>query len=249
MARDLTLESLEKGIRASLVTECPDREAAIEAYLEGEFGDASAEERADMVERLALRFAGQAQGADSPSNRDPDATAKLLSLLLGKDIAATEMDARDAPEKFARALNTVFDTLNQLVGVINTTFFGRSPELETIRHVIGAQIEDGEREISLKSYLEQIQQAFLIAHTSFQEASREIVGEILSELAPEACEASVPSGLRFGPLRKAEVFDAYQQKYSACKRWVDSGGCSERLLREFEKSCRKAGPMQERSTP
>jgi hypothetical protein len=249
MARDLTLEGLEKGIRASLVSGCPDKEAAIERYLEGELGDVSPEERAGMVERLARRFAGPAQGADYPVNRDPDATAKLLSLLLGKDIPATEMDARDAPERFAQALNTVFDTLNQLVGVINTTFFGRRPELETIRQVIGSQIGDGEGETSLKSYLEQIQQAFLIAHTAFQEASREIVDEILSELAPEACEASVPSGLRFGSLRKAEVFDAYQQKYSACKRWVDSGGCAERLLREFEKSCRKAGTMQERSNP
>jgi hypothetical protein len=249
MARDLTLEILEKGIRSSLVSGCPDREAAIEGYLQGELGDLSPEERAGMVERLALRFADASPATGSPSDRDPDATARLLSLLLGKDIPATEMDARDAPEKFAQALNTVFDTLNQLVGVINTTFFGRQPELETIRHVIGSQMEDGERDTSLKSYLEQIQQAFLIAHTAFQEASREIVGEILSELDPEACEASVTSGLKIGPLRKAEAFDVYQRKYLSCRRWLDSGGCSERLLREFEKNCRKAGTIKERSDP
>jgi hypothetical protein len=249
MARDVTLENLEKGVRASLVSGGEDMEAALERYLEGELGDVPSGERAALVERLALRFPAQAQGRVSPSNLDPEAVARLLSLLLGKDIPATLMEAGDAPEKFAHALNTVFDTLNRLVGVINTTFFGRRPELETIRQVIGSQIGDGEREregdASLKSYLEQIQQAFLVAHSAFQESSREITGEILAELAPEACEAAVTSGLKIGPMRKAEAFEIYQRKYLACRRWLDSGGYTEKLLREFEKNCRKAGIMKE----
>lgn len=245
MARDLTLENLEKGVRASLVPGERDMEAALERYLEGELGDLPLGERAALVERLALRFAAPARGAVSPSSLDPEAVARLLSLLLGKDIPSTVTDAGDAPEKFAHALNTVFDTLNRLIGVINTTFFGRRPELETIRQVIGSHMGDGEGDASLTSYLEQIQQAFLIAHTAFQESSREIVGEILSELAPEACEASVASGLKIGPMRKAEAFEIYQRKYQACRRWMDSGGYTEKLLREFEKNCRKAGIMKE----
>lgn len=245
MARDVTLENLEKGVRASLASGGVDTEEALERYLAEELGDVPPGERSAVVERLALRFSSSAREDVSPSNLDPEAVAELLSLLLGKDIPAAVMDAGDAPEKFAHALNTVFDTLNRLISVINATFFGRRPELETIRQVIGSHMGDREGEASLTSYLEQIQEAFLIAHTAFQESSRAVVAEILAELAPEACEASVTSGLKIGPMRRAEAFDVYQRKYLACRRWMDSGGYTEKLLREFEKNCSKAGIMKE----
>ncbi|NMC72875.1 MAG: hypothetical protein GYA56_00675 [Geobacteraceae bacterium] len=245
MDRDLTLENLETGVRAALLSGEGDVEAAVERYLEGELCGLSSGERAALVERLALRFTVPHRGCASPPILDPEAVAGLLSLLLGKDIPSSMTDAGDAPEKFAHALNTVFDTLNRLIGVINTTFFGRRPELETIRQVIGSHMGDGEGEASLTSYLEQIQQAFLIAHASFQESSREVVEEILAELAPDSCESSVSSGLKIGPLRKAEAFETYRRKYQACRRWIDSGGFTEKLLREFEKNCRKAGILKE----
>jgi hypothetical protein len=66
-----------------------------------------------------------------------------------------------------------------------------------------------------------------------------VVGEMLSELDPETLASSTKSILNFGPMRKAEIFEAYQVKYQECRKWFDTGRFSEKLLREFEKICQK----------
>lgn len=247
MAPEPTIPDLESGVRRALAGGSPDPEGAVEGYLNGELGHLGPGERVAMVEALARRFAGTEMAGASSPNLDGQSAARFVSLLLGKDVPAP--DTGDAAERFAQALNTVFDTLNQLIGVINSAFFGRSPELETIRQVIGAQMEEGEREASLKDYLEQIRTAFLIAHNAFQESSRRVAGEILSELDPDACEVAVTSGLKIGPMRKAEAFEVYRQRHLACRQWLDSGGFTGKLLRELEKSCRQASEIQGRSKP
>ena len=45
------------------------------------------------------------------------------------------------PDKLARSLNTLFDTLNQIIGVIHTTFLGQKGEMETIRLIIGSALK------------------------------------------------------------------------------------------------------------
>ena len=92
---------------------------------------------------------------------------------------------------------------------------------------------------SLQNYLDQIQEAFLVAHKAFQEAAQTKVGEILKELSPDHFEASEGGWLKFGPFRKAELFEIYKEKFQACKSWFESGRFMEELLREFEKTCQK----------
>jgi hypothetical protein len=166
-------------------------------------------------------------------------TTRILSLLSGSRIDLSDHSPQEVLEKFAASLNTLFDALNQIIAVIHANLLGEKPELETIRHVIGSQIEGGEGGTSVKEYLEQIQQAFLISHRAFQEAARIVAGELLAALDPEILAGSTKSILNFGPMRKAEIFETYQGKYEECKKWFDTGRFSEKLLWEFERICQK----------
>lgn len=237
MTVSVSLNNLANGIRALSQSEPSGVEVSVEKYLEQELRDLPVEERLKMVDGLAGVFHDSGPGAEHKSDILPEDAVRFISLLLGEQIAGADLSPSETAEKFAQALDTIFSSLNQIIGVINVTLLGKEAEIETIRQVIGSQVA-GEREgLSLKEYVEQIQQAFLTAHTSFQQAALKVVSEMLSALNPEVLEKSTNSSLKFGPLRKAELYDYYRDKYQECKNWFDSGRFSENMLREFEKNC------------
>ena len=162
---------------------------------------------------------------------------QLVTRFLGQSGATEGLSSKELADKFAAALETLFDSVNQIVSVINVTLLGQSEELETIRKVIGSNLK-GDKEFSaIKDYLERIQKAFLVAHNCFQVSAATLLQELLAELDPQVLLDAKSSGLKFGPLRRAELFDQYEEKHRRCKRWLDSGQYKERLLREFEKQC------------
>jgi predicted component of type VI protein secretion system len=142
-------------------------------------------------------------------------------------------------EKLADSLNTIFNKLNQLIRNIHTTLLGKSPEFETIRHIIGAELEGASPSISLENFLDQIKEAFLSAHEAFKKAANIRFQEILNELDPDLIAAQVENGLKFRPFRKAGYFEMYRERYQKLKKWFESGRFTEALLREFEKNCQK----------
>ena len=168
----------------------------------------------------------------------PDGIHQLVSRFLGSAKSDTSAIApRELAEKFAGSLNALFDSVNQIVSVINVTLLGKSSELETIRKVIGENIQGETEYESIKEYLERIKKAFLVSHQSFQLAASSVVEELLTEMDPETLAKESSAGFKFGPLRKAELFDQYAEKHARCKRWLSSGACREKLLREFERHC------------
>jgi len=230
-------DNLARGIRNLNHSQPPCLEEAVEHYLERELRETPPAERLLLLEELLEKFPDNV--SSKGLNLEQGETAKIIALLSGARIDLSGQSPEEVSEKFAASLNTLFDTLNQIIAVIHANLLGERPELETIRHVIGSQIERGGENTSLKEHLEQIQQAFLIAHRAFQEAPLSVVGEMLSELDPETLASSTKSILNFGPMRKAEIFEAYQVKYQECRKWFDTGRFSEKLLREFEKICQK----------
>jgi hypothetical protein len=236
-------------------SDTPDLEGAVAGYLAGELSCREPRERLRLLETLCQRFEAEPLAASAASaasatsatsaTSGPDAgsteldmTQLVLRFLGGKSAAAT-VSSGEILEKFAGSLEVLFDSLNQIISVINVRLLGQSPELETIRKVIGSNIERGGDNLPVKEYLDQIQHAFLAAHTSFQLAAATLIAEVLSELDPAALLQEKSSGLKFGPLRKAELFELYQEKHARCSRWLDSGHFKESLLREFEKNCRQ----------
>lgn len=214
--------------------------SAVETMLRQELAGMTVDERLKSLELLAARLSAERKTATGNGTSDSVQMAHLCSMLLGKDLSADTLSSGDTTEKFVAAMNMIFDSLNRIVRVMQTTLVGNSDELETIRQVIGSQLERYEGTMSVREYLDQIQQAFLVSHNSFQQAARNVAGGLLKELDPDRISSSVEPGLRFGPLRKAELYDIYQEKHQSLTGWLQSEQFIERLLREFEEICRKS---------
>ncbi len=246
---DLFLENLAGEIRIIYRSDPLHSRPLIENYLNQKLAGISPEERKSLLERLGHYF-GESY-PDHPSTppagiprSDSVDFSQLISLLLGRRILATDLSAEDLVEKSAHAFNTIFDTLNQIIGLINTTLMGKKGEFETIRQIIGSELKEEGSHDTLQGYLDQIREAFLVAHRSFKEAAGKKVGEILFELDPTRLESEGGGGLKFGPLRKAELFERYKDKFAQFKFWFESGRFTEELLREFEKTCQKLYPFE-----
>jgi hypothetical protein len=246
------VQQLADGVRNLGASGVSDPAAALESYLSKEMSRFTPRERLRLLEMISLKFdspepsvisaeeVGKAQGGES------DEVTCLVSLFLGKSINPSELNSKEVADKFAASLNTLFDALNEIVSVINVTLLGQHPELETIRKVIGSNMEEGAGVGAIKDYLHQIKQAFHVAHSSFQTAASTLVEEILTELDPALISQTKLSGLKFGPLRKAELFDLYEERHARCKRWFSSGQCGEKLLRNFERNCQQTYKLPKR---
>jgi len=234
-------ESLGEHIRRIYKAEGAGAQGALEAFLLEKWGGLSPNARLAALEKLKERFAGTAR--EVPCNggtRDDEVLSKVFSLLLGRNVSRADLSSTELLERLAASLNTIFDTLNQLVGVINTILTGQEGVGEkTIRHVIGGQVEGEGQTMSLESYLGQIKEAFLVAQEAFKKAAHGKVNQILKELNPDAISEGGRGRLKFGPLRKAEFFDIYEERFRKVQKWFESGRFMEEFLREFEKSARK----------
>ncbi len=237
---EVSLDNIVAEIRSLGSSLSPVTEENVERFLDDRLTGVSLSEKLRIIERLMGRFEDSGSERKRSLDLKQEDAERLFTLMLGPGFGGSDHLSGDLPERLVDSVNTVFDSLNQIIGVIHNTLLGRKPELETIRHVIGSQIEQGEGAKSWEIYLNQIKQAFLASHNAFQQSACSIVKEMLCALDPDVL-ANVPKpGLKFGPLRKAEIFDAYRDKYGECRRWFDEGHFSEKLLREFEKICQRS---------
>ncbi|MBW2591936.1 MAG: hypothetical protein JRE58_02845 [Deltaproteobacteria bacterium] len=228
------VEKLARKIERIFILDPVNAETQIEQYLKEELDDLPNQEKKTLLGKTAGVFKIPVPGG---SDMNEDALAKIFSMLLGRDVCRDELNSEDMLIRLGQSLNTIFDTLNHLVGVIDKTLFGESAGEETIRHFIGSHVEGHDCSGSLESYIGRINKAFLITQEAFKQAAETKVGEILAELDPEQI-SSKSSGLKFGPLRRAESFAIYEEKYQQLRKWFESGRFKEQLVREFEKKCR-----------
>ena len=181
-------------------------------------------------------------------NLESKELSRLVSLLLGNEIFKTDLSSGELTEKLAKSLQTIFDTLNKIISVIQTSLFGETVKFETIRHVIGNNLDKEGGTEPLQNYLDQIKNAFLVSHKAFQQSANAKVKQLLDELDPDRISESAKGGLKFGAFRRAELFDIYKDKFQTCKGWVDSGRFRNEMLREFEKECLKLYKTEKRGT-
>ena len=217
-------------------------ESGIAMYLEKRLNTLPVDKKIALLKRLAKEFNDYAATGTLPSNTEEEILSRLFSLILGAKTANIDFSSAELLQRLAESLNTIFDKLNQLVGLINSTFHGQTTGEETIRHMIGSHLESEQQLESLDSYLDQINNAFLLTREAFKKAATKTVSTILSELDPDRIAQATESGLKFGPLRKAELFEIYEKKYKICLDWFESGRFLESLLREFEKNCQQRPP-------
>jgi hypothetical protein len=239
MTSQISLEILADEVRGIYNPDDAGAASLIEAHLKERLQTFSPDGRLAFLEKLIAQFDKSALGKSKGSNLEEEVISRLFSLLLGREVSQADLSSTELLEKLALSLNTIFDTLNQLVSVINATLLSERTGEETIRQVIGFHLEGESQLQSLESYIGQIKEAFLITQQAFKNAAHAKVSEILLELDPDSIAQAGGGGLRFGPLRKAEYFEIYEEKFHAFKKWFESGRFMEEFLREFEKNSQK----------
>ncbi len=163
----------------------------------------------------------------------------IFTMLLGKDQAKTALSPEEMSRQLSAALNTVFDSLNRLIGGINATLLGGADGdgEETIRTVIYSSIDKKEGLRALEKHLEQIGDFFAVSLQAFKESARTKIHEILQELNPDSIAEESEGYLNFGPMRKAKMLDSYREKYNTLQNWQSSGLLLDAFVKEFEKNC------------
>lgn len=234
------LSELEAEVRSIYRTAGADPSGAIERQLRERLSDLPAGERVERLRTLAGRFGETGERSSPDISLDRREISMLFSLLLGRKSFSPDLPPAELLERLARSLATVFESLNRIVGVIHTQLLGRKEELETIRTLISSNLEGTERADSLQDYLDRILEAFAVAHRAFPEAAEKTIGEILAEISPESLAERAGGGLRFGPLKKAELHDLYEERYQAIRKALETGRVRESLLREFERICQRS---------
>jgi len=231
-----SIDTLAEAIRNIYARDPESAQDAVEEFLDKELQGVSLSERLAIISLLERMFAPAV--SCKPMGAGDELMERLVPLLLGRDVSK-DMGTPELLTRLSHSLNTVFTTLNNLIGLINSTLSGGSVPDETIRHIIGTSLEGQGNVQSLEQYLGQIRHAFLVAQKSSQEAARTIAGYILAELDPKAMDQG-GGGFRIGPMKKAESFELFEEKYKRVKRWFDSERLALDFLRQFEKNCQKS---------
>jgi len=237
MPSHLSLGKLNEEIRAVYASSPHNGEEGIRRVLDNRLGHLPDDEKIALVERLAESFCSDGPGVDVVGNEE--VLTRICSLLLGRKVSQADLSSSELLERLAESLNTIFDTLNQLVALIQTTLGGGGVGEETIRQVIGVHLQGEDQTKSLESYLGQIKQAFWVAQEAFRRAADAKVQQILVELDPGQIKEEKGKGFKFGPMKKAESFAIYEEKYGKIRKWFDSGRFAEDFLREFEKNAQE----------
>jgi hypothetical protein len=240
MTQPISMDELAREINTLCESDPSRYELLLENYLRERLKEFTPSEKLTILEELAHRFGNGGSGSPRTLGTLPEEFLGLFSFLLGRRISSMDLSSAEFWQRVASSLNTIFDTLNQIIGVIQVNLLGRKVELQTIRQVIGSSLEKEGNLQSLQDYLDQIREAFLVAHRAFQQVALNRMTMVLSELDPERLEAEGQGGIRFGPFLRADLFDSYREKFKKIKTWMDSDRFREELLREFEKSCQKS---------
>lgn len=234
------INSLSQEIREQFEADPQKAKDSIKSILEDKLKAQPLEKRVKIVKELISRFSTTTPATTGPSLDERQLLLDLLKKVLGGRVQEPPPSSQEIVERLAEVLNTVFNSLNELIAGINTTLLGKRMPTETIRFMIGSQLGGaGTSSESLTNYIDQIKEAFSIAHQAFQDATQTKFKEFLDELSPESIEKSIEGGIKFGPLKKAELFEIYKEKYQTLKNWLDSGLLLEATMREFEKACQK----------
>jgi hypothetical protein len=240
MTAVVLLPELIDEIRAIYAADPGEAAGRIETHLTSRLAGVPEGEARRIMENVSRRL--KTVPSSRMSSMDSELITKVFGLLIGRKVAPEDLSSTELLERLAQSLNTIFNSLNELISVINMTFSGDSDAGDqTIRQFIGFHLEGGDQTQSLENYLGQINRAFLTTQKAFKIAAQNKVEQILKAIDPESVAAERSGGLKLGPLRKAEDFDILKEKIERIRRWYNNGRFMEDFLREFEKNCQVFG--------
>ncbi len=227
---------LSDEIRKIYQSDPGNAESAIEMKVAANCAGMPDNEKRAFLSALANDFKTPSN-TDNPPRLEGKLLEDIISLLLGKEIVSGDIPSHVMLEKLSAALDTLFSTLNRIVKTIDETLADDESGNQTIRSLIGSQIDETYGGESIEEYLGRIEKAFLTSHQAFRQAAHTIFSKIMDELNPESISDGAEGRFKFGPMRKAEFFDIYEARFATLKKWFESGRFMRDLLREFENNC------------
>lgn len=212
----------------------------IGVYLENELKELDPQDRMAAMDNLIARFESNGPPSEKQTTlaMDDHVLGRVIKLLLGRDIDTVDLNSDELLESLAESINTVFESLNQLISVINTTLMGKQDSDETIRQVIGYHLEGSRQTKTLESYIGQIGKAFFASQEASKKAAHAKVTQILEELSPEKIKKESGASM-LSPMRKSRYYEEYELKFKKFEEWFESGRFMDSFLREFERNCQK----------
>ena len=185
MTDQFPINQLADDIRQIYESDHLQAESLIETYLNGRLNRFSAAEKLTILDNLLSEFNGKRPGSSEAIGFPDEVFSKLCSLVLGERVSQIDFSSPELSRRLAESLNTIFDTLNRLVTLINTTLFADCAKKETIRTLISSDLKAEDQGESLEGYLGQISRAFLTSQEASKEAASTMVKKILLEMHPE----------------------------------------------------------------
>src|SRR4030043_1590845 len=117
MNSPVSIERLTDEVRTIYQSDPVRAERLMEAYLKETLKEHSPDERFTLLEKLAHQF----EGVPAPVVQDVFLESKefsrLFSLLFGEEVSAPALSSTALLAKLALSLNTIFDTLNEMIRV------------------------------------------------------------------------------------------------------------------------------------
>lgn len=232
MSNQISINSLANEVRDIYVSDPLQAHILIEEKLRRSFEELSSEKKLGQLMELSRAFDKVNPDSEGLENA---VFSKLCSLLLGDREPEADFSSSEHLQRLAESLNTIFDKFNELVSVINMSFYNKNTD-KTIRQIINFNLKGDGHSQSLESYLEQIKKAFLITQEAFKIAIEVRLNDIFSDLAPDNI-GDEAGGMFFG--RKTKFFEIYDKKFRSHKKRFESGRFMNELLADFEKKCQK----------
>lgn len=231
MTNRIDIVQLADEIRSVYALDGDDAEEHIEHFLKEKLKHHSYHDGLTILKKLISEFNNIRHSSKADFILEDDMMSKICSLLLGKDISRTNLSSTELFQRLSEGLNTIFDSLDQLIKVINKTLFGDALGKQGTRTIIGYKPE------SLEGHLGQINKAFSIAMRAFEKTAKIKVEQILFAIDPNQISSEKDGWLKIPPFQKAEYYEIFEEKYHEIKKWFQSEKFIEDFRREFEKNC------------
>ena len=231
MTNQTDIVQLADEIRSVYASDGDEVEKRIEHLLKVRLKNHPHSEELRILKKLISEFGDTPHSCIEDLILESGIMSQICSLLLGKDISRTNLSSTDLLHRLTEGLNTIFDSLDQLIKVINQTLFGEGLGKQGTRTIIGYNPE------SLEGHLGQINKAFSMAIMAFEKTVKIKVEQILQAIDPDQISSERNGWLKIPSFQKAEHYEVFKEKYIEIKKWFESDKFMEDFRREFEKNC------------
>ncbi len=241
---DITLLSREVDNLYQSLSDRPfeDRVELFKDFFIARFSGLNPDETKRILSKLKKHYEDSpGRSGQTVSNYNLEKLNAIIKTVTGEDAPDLEReDIEELMERLCSSLSTVFESVNEIIAAINkaSPLLGHDAGELTVRQVIKERLDQtiDPGGVPLKEHLEKIKLAFRVSLEAFKEAIQEKFKEIIDEISPEKLASDIGGkGIRIGPMYKASLFDAYEEKYKRLYQFMEKGHLLQEVVLVFER--------------